>query len=137
MNPDGTVSDALTNTIERTQYGVHNTSTTSPVTVECPLNVSYFGSNSPSVSGFSIKAYDRNPSSDVNCNMQRIDGNGNVSYTAALTTSNSGAGVQDVSVLPTGVTILGTWRLRCSIPATVSGGGGFNHLVSYSISVNE
>lgn len=123
------------NSIDRTQYGVHNTSSSSAVTVECPVNPSYVSSAQPVVSIFGVQAYDRNPSADVSCDLQRVDGNGNVSYTTNLHTSNSGAGVQGLVVSPSGVIVSGTWRLRCSVPAAVS--GNFSHVTSYSMITSE
>ena len=85
-------ADHLANNItDRTQYGIHNTSLTDGVTVECPLNTSELASNDL-VLGFGIQAYDRSSSADLSCDVQRIDGNGNVTYTANLTTSGSGSG---------------------------------------------
>lgn len=125
------------NSIDRTQYGVHNTSSTAAVTVECPVNISEITSAAQTISVFGVTAYDRSPSADVNCDIQRLDGNGNVSFTANLKTTGSGAAAQGLTVSPNSVLIQGTWRLRCSLPATVVGGGGFNHLVQYGMITNE
>jgi len=129
-------ADHLASSItDRTQFGIHNTSLTDGVTVECPLNTSPLGSNAP-VSTIGIDAYDRSPSADISCDVQRITGTGNISYTIHLQTNLSQSAVQGLAVAPSGVIIDGTWRLRCWIPPAPSA-GWFNHIVSYGMVYNE
>lgn len=127
------------NSLDRTQYGVHNTSTSSSVSVECPVDISTI--NSPSLTIFGIQAYDRNSGSDADddviCDLHRIDGNGNVTFTSRLKTSGSAAGPQGRTVTPSGVFAGATWRLRCSIPAAVNALNSFSHVVSYGFHTSE
>jgi hypothetical protein len=127
------------NIIDRTQYGIHNTSLTDGVTVECPINVSWPSPSNRQVTSIAMSAYDRNPSPsiDVSCDAQRIDGNGNVTYTTNLRTSGSGAGVQSVIINPSGTVFAESiWRLRCWLPPATSG-NNFSHLVYYSLAFND
>lgn len=119
--------------LDRAQYGIHNTCGFQ-VTVECPVSPSLNTSGQPIVSIFGLTGYDRSASTDVNCDLQRIDGNGNITYTANLKTTGSAAGAQGPVVSPNTI-VQGAWRLRCAMPAVSS--GNFSHLVSYSMITNE
>jgi len=119
--------------LERNQYGIQN-HCASPVTVECPINPSFNSAGQPVVSAFGFSGYDRSASSDVNCDLQRIDANATITYTANLTTTGSGAAVQGPLIAPNTI-VQGVWRLRCALPAI--SGTNFSHLVSYGMVTNE
>ena len=87
-------ADSSMTNIARSQYGVHNTSFTDGLTVECPVNISRPLSGPFTATNFGLQVYDRNPSADVSCDLQGIDVSGNVLYTSTITTSNSGVEVQ-------------------------------------------
>jgi hypothetical protein len=119
--------------LTRNQYGIQNICG-SEVTVECPVNPSVNTAGQPVVSFFGFQGYDRNPSTDVNCDLQRIDANGGITYTANIKTSGSAAGTQGLLISPNTI-VQGVWRLRCAMPAVSS--GNFSHLVSYGMVTNE
>lgn len=122
-------SGTMTN-LERSQYGVHNPSSTDGLTVECPVFADAPSTGAPTATVFGIDAYDRNSSLDVSCDLQRTAGNGNVTYTTHLQTSGSSAAVQGLTVLPN-VSSLGIWHLRCWLPQATS--DGFSHVVNYGL----
>jgi hypothetical protein len=122
---------AQSSCLDRTQYGTHNTCGFD-VILECPVDTSFVMGTA---TAFGMQAYDRNSSTDVNCDLQQVDASGNISFTANIKTSASGAGVMSPFLGSLGPLLGGAWRLRCTLPAVT--GGGFSHLVSYMLNNNQ
>jgi len=118
------------NCLERDQFGVQN-SCGFDVSVECPVNLSF---DIGTATSLNLQAYDRNPATDVECDLQRVDANGNPTFSTHIKTNGSGPGVQSLFNGGIGSPLLaGAWRLRCNLPAV--SGGAISHLVSYELSL--
>lgn len=126
--------------LERSQYGVHNTCSVA-VDVECPVDVVFPGTaTTGTATSITLQAYDRNAAAnaDVSCNLERIDANGNPTFTMNIKTSGggAGAGLQSPLVnLGSPLLIGAAWRLRCTLPG--ASGGWFSHVVSYKLNTNQ
>lgn len=132
--PDGSVvSQELS--LDRDQWGVHSNRTDRSVDVECPINISFITSSQPNIVAVGIIGYDRNPSTDLTCVVERRDGQGNITYSAGLSTHDSGPGFKQDIVSPSGVGVQGYWTLHCSLPAVSN--GNISHLTNYYLQTNE
>jgi len=114
------------------QFGVSNGCSTTQ-TVECPLPVSYPGAGATVNQSF-YDGYDRNSSSDVSCSLQKTDFAGNILFSSTANTSGSAAGVQQPT-FSVSTSVVGYWRLRCSIPGAT--GSGVSHVVSAFVGDTE
>lgn len=104
-------------------YGMtaYNKSTTSSLTVYCPLMRDYQYEDLTLVK---VGVYDRSTSGAVSCTLDVIQGNGIKYYTKTLSTSTTGSsdGVQSISFTDDVVSPDGAfYALTCTIPATNNG----------------
>jgi hypothetical protein len=125
---------------EYDQYGVHNTSTTSTLTVECPLPLAYPESGPPPLlNEVDFTVYTRNRSQDVECAVEQVDADGNTEGLLINRTFNQGPGSGPI-VLPIGPGPIlkdgsGMLRLRCTIAPVDS--GWFSHVTSIFVQTSE
>jgi hypothetical protein len=118
--------------VSQVPYGATNKSTSSAITVDCPLQ----GTNG-SVTAVSMLAFDRNGSSNVICTLHAWDRNGNYITSIQLSTTNGGAGaglqnvVRDQQIISNAF----IWSAQCSIPnATVQNGVNWeSHIIGFGI----
>ena len=116
--------------VDYTQFGVHNICP-SPVTVECPLPISWV-SSTPNVFQTYFVGYDRSTLTNLDCTLQKTDINGGVLYSATLSVTSTGPSIK--TFFPN-VSQQSVWRLRCTIPGVQ--GGQFSHLASMFVGTNE
>jgi hypothetical protein len=122
--------------IEYTQFGTQNISTTATANVECPLPIDYQVLPVIEVlDQVQLIAYDRSTTADVSCSLRNVDVSGNVLMSLPKSTSGGGPGTGSQAVVftpPAGTMISGIWSLVCSIPAVQS--GAFSHVTTVLIS---
>jgi hypothetical protein len=119
-------SDAAS--IHRNGWGVANTSSTTNIQVECPLNAQFSTTSAPNVVQIGINAYDRSTTSDIRCTFERTDSSSNIYWSGTISTSGYGSAVQQSWTSVT-VSEANWWVARCTIPA-YSASNGTSHLVS-------
>jgi hypothetical protein len=119
---------------EYDQYGVHNTSTTAALTVECPLPLTYPESGAPPALTLArVTVYDRSTTAGVSCLLENVTVDGNLMLSLFNKTSGRGPGSGPFdfafAFLPSGPDdASGVWRFRCKIPPVEA--GAFSHVVS-------
>ncbi len=125
---------------EYDQYGVHNTSTTTTITVECPLPLAYPESGPPPlVNEVDLRSIPGTASQDVECAVEQVDADGNIRGLLINRTFRQGPGSGPI-VLPIGPGPIlkdatGMLRLRCTIPPVDS--GWFSHVTSIFVQTSE
>ena len=117
------------NRIERNQWGVHNTSSSTTAVVQCPFNVPFRGDLK--VNNVTVAVYDRNPSADVSCTLTGVAIEGNTIWSTTRSSSGSQAGHQFLIFQPPNSNLLGTLNMSCSIPPSTS--SGVSHVTTYRI----
>lgn|GEM_PF-4997238 len=123
-----TPNKSAINTIERSQWGVYNTSNGSIATVECPFDLPFNGSLV--VNNVWATVYDRDPNADVTCTLTGVDMAGNTLWSRTSSSSGSGETHQFLSFSPSSTT-LGTMNMICSIPPATS--SGVSHVTTYRV----
>ncbi len=116
------------NTIERNQYGVHNTSSSSAATVQCPFYLPF--NASLRVNSVYVTVYDRNPSTNVSCTLTGVGLEGNTIWSSTKSSNGSGATHQFLSFSPPSA-FVATMNMSCSIPASTS--SGVSHITTYRV----
>jgi hypothetical protein len=125
-------------TAEYDQYGVHNTSTTAKLTVECPLPLAYPESGPPPlVNEVDITVYTRNSVDNVECALEQVDIYGNILGLLINRTFNQGPGSGPIvlPIQPYAQDASGMWRVRCTIPTVEA--GWFSHVTSIFVQTSE
>jgi len=106
------------------QFGIHNNSTATPLSVSCGAVAS-----AGAISSVSITVYDRSTTDDVRCNVSIVNTEGSALFSVGLVTIGSANGPL---VLSTGVpNIGGTVVLNCSLPANTA--FGTSYVTTYTI----
>jgi hypothetical protein len=125
-----------TSALEYSQFGIDNTSA-APVTIECPLPLSFNGNAIANVTAASAVAYDRNTTSDVVCSLQVVNSLGNVlqSFNAQTSGGGPGSNFQPLTFPVSQAISSNYWRLHCTLPAIQS--GALSHLTTYGLDTNE
>jgi hypothetical protein len=127
--------------VEYSQYGIHNVCRGASVTVFCPLDLRLGGSGTVTFPNhIAVTGYDRSTSSDVSCDLQNTDANGNLlSSTISGHSTGGGPGTGPTSILnadiPTPISQY-TWYLRCSLPATPDS-VWFSHITTIGLTVTD
>jgi hypothetical protein len=116
------------NTIERTQWGVHNTSNGSTASVQCPFDLPF--NASLRVNSVWATVYDRNPNANVSCTLTGVGLDGNTLWSRTSSSSGSGATHQFLSFSPPS-TFIATMNMVCSIPPATS--SGVSHVTTYRV----
>lgn len=116
------------NSIERNQWGVMNTSTSSSATVNCPFYLPF--NASLRVNNVYVTVYDRHPNASVSCTLMGVDLAGNTLWTRSASSTGSGASHQFLSFSPPS-SFTHTMNMSCSIPANTS--SGFSHVTTYRV----
>jgi hypothetical protein len=116
------------NSIERNQWGVMNTSTSSSATVNCPFYLPF--NASLIVNSVYVTVYDRNPSTDVSCTLMGVGLEGSTIWSITKSSSGSGATHQLLGFSPPS-SFIATMNMSCSIPASTS--SGFSHVTTYRV----
>ena len=117
------------NRIERNQYGVHNTSSSTTAVVQCPFNVPFVGNLK--INSVWVTVYDRNPNTNVSCTLMIVGLNGNIAWSNTKSSSGSQAGHQFLGFQPPNNSFLGTLNMSCSIPPSTN--AGVSHVTTYRI----
>lgn len=116
------------NIIERNQYGVHNTSSSSSATVQCPFYLPF--NASLRVNRVEVTVYDRHPNANVSCTLLGVTFAGNTLWTRSASSSGSGASHQLLIFSPPS-SFTHTMNMSCSIPAITS--SGISHVTTYRV----
>ncbi len=117
------------NKIERSQYGVDNTSSSATAVVHCPFNVPYVGNLK--ISSVWVTVYDRNLSEDVSCTLMIVGVDGNTKWSNTQSTSGIQSAHQFLGFQPPNSNYLGTLNMSCSIPPSTE--AGVSHITMYRI----
>jgi hypothetical protein len=117
------------NKIERSNWGVHNTSTTTPAVVQCPFNVPFVGNLK--INNVLATVYDRNPNTNVSCTLMIVALNGQIVWSNTRSSSGSQVAHQFLSFQPPNNNYLGTLNMSCSIPPSTN--AGLSHVTTYRI----
>ncbi len=116
------------NRVERSKWGVHNTSTTNTASVECPFNLPF--NASLRVSSVWLTIYDRNPSQNVSCTLTGVGLDGATIWQSSNSSSGSSASSAFLSFFPPNQ-FIATMNMTCSIPSATS--SGFSHISTYRV----
>lgn len=116
------------NTIERNQWGVHNSSTSSTATVQCPFDLPF--NASLRVNSVWVTVYDRNPNQDVSCTLIGVGLEGNTLWTRTSSSNGSGAAHQFLSFSPPN-TFTPSMNMVCSLPPATN--SGVSHVTTYRV----
>ncbi len=114
------------NRIERNQWGVYNTSTSTTAFVQCPFNLPF--NASLRVNSVLVTVYDRNPSGDVSCTLTGVSLEGNTLWSSTRSSSGSQVGHQFLSFQPPS-TFTHTMNMSCSMPPATNSGA--SHVTTY------
>lgn len=110
-------------------WGATNTSTTTTLTVNCPLTTV------PSISTISMAVYDRHTSANITCNYIGFDLAGNIVFNVSKSSSGGGPGAgfsSATAFLPVSSARIVT--AQCTIPVATSGGTWQSHIVGFELS---
>lgn len=116
------------NLVERSQFGVHNTSTLSTASVQCPFTLPF--NASLRVTGVYLTVYDRHPALNVNCTLTGVGLEGSTIWTRTASSSGSGASHQFLSFSPPS-TFVATMNMSCTLPPATN--AGFSHMTTYRV----
>lgn len=119
------------NKIERGQYGVYNTSSTTTAVVECPFNIPFRADLK--VTEVDVTVYDRNSSADVSCTLTSVSLAGDAIWSTTSSSSGAQAGHQFLVFKPPSTNVLGTLNMICSLPALGNVSYGTSHITTYRI----
>ena len=110
--------------VDRSLYGVFNTSTTKETTVYCPIQTP--GQSSGQLC---VVVYDRNPSVNVSCSLSSLGADGNPAWTVTRTSAGSGTPAQTLDfgfLNPIGTNM----AMQCTIPRLTTSSPG-SHVTSW------
>lgn len=114
--------------IERGQYGVHNTSSTSTASVQCPFTLPFDASLR--VKNVYVTIYDRNPNANVSCTLTGVGLEGSTIWSVTAASSGSGATHQFLTLTPPSA-FVATMNMSCSIPPSTN--SGVSHVTTYRV----
>ncbi len=112
--------------IQRNQYGVHNTSSSTAAIVQCPFNLPF--NASLRVTGVYLTVYDRNPNLNVSCTLVGVGLEGNTVWSRTASTSGSSASHTFLSLIPPSQ-FIATMNMTCSVPPSTA--SGVSHVTTY------
>jgi hypothetical protein len=111
--------------VQYTNYGFVNNSTTATITAECPFSPTYNNSNCiPRFSEVGVFAYDRNPSKNVTCTLKYLKLDGDI-VTTLPPKSTPGSTSTALSIVFAGLSSLTggvLMYMTCSVPPKASNG---------------
>jgi len=110
--------------VDRGQFGVHNTSTSGPATVYCPIDSRASGEGTL----LTATVYDRNSTSNVTCTFFGLNNQGVAVQQVAKSSTQPGTGAQRLDF--NGVTPTFNMLAVCTIPAAEA--GAFSHVTSFN-----
>lgn len=122
-------NQAHINRIERSQFGVHNTSSSTTAVVQCPFNVPFVGNLN--INSVWVTVYDRNPSVNVSCTLTIVNLQGGTTWSNTQSSSGSQTAHQFLGFEPPNNSVLGTLNMSCSIPPSTN--QGVSHITTYRI----
>ncbi len=115
--------------IERSQWGVKNSSSSTTAVVDCPFNVPF--SANLKVTNLTVTVYDRNNSADVSCTLTAVAIDGNTIWSTSRSSSGAGQGHKFLVFQPPNSNVLGTLNMSCSIPPSTNSGP--SHVTTYRL----
>jgi hypothetical protein len=118
------------NKIDRNQWGVRNTSTSSSAVVQCPFNLP-FNANLR-IDSVWVTVYDRGPNQDISCTLFGVDLAGTTLWSLTSASSGSSTGHQFLSFDPPN-SFTHTINMTCSLPPGVNSGAGASHISTYRL----
>lgn len=118
------------NKIDRNQWGVRNTSTTSSAVVQCPFNLPF--NASLRVNSVWVTVYDRNPTQNVSCTLVGVDLAGATLWSLTSSSSGSSAGYMSLPFYPPN-SFTHTMNMTCSLPPGINSGAGASHITTYRL----
>ncbi len=114
--------------IERNQWGVHNTSSSTTAFVQCPFQAPFRGDLK--VNKVEAWVYDRNPSADVSCTLTGVGIDGATIWSITKSSSGSKEQSQFLSFQPNS-NLVGTLNMSCSLPPSTN--SGVSHITTYRL----
>ena len=115
--------------IDRNQWGVHNTSSSTTAVVDCPFKLPFSGILK--VKEVDVTVHDRNNSANVSCTLTAVAMNGNTIWSISKSSSGAGQGHQFLVFQPPDSNVLGTLNMSCSIPPSTN--TGVSHVTTYRL----
>jgi hypothetical protein len=127
---------AFRNDVDYSQWGIHNTSTTTTVTVECPLSTAFTVGATSRIVTVDATIFDRSTTAGVVCTLRETGVDGTISYSYGLATGVAAGGPGSGALglhwdLPANYIFSSRWSLVCTLPPMES--GWQSHLVSTMI----
>jgi hypothetical protein len=117
------------NLIDRSQFGIHNTSNLSTASIQCPLSLPFDASLK--VTGVYLTGYDRHPALNISCTLVGIGLDGGTLWSRSTSSSGSGQAFQFFPVLSPPSTFTAAMNLSCTLPPTTTAGA--SHLTTIRV----
>ena len=115
--------------IERSQFGVNNTSNLATASIQCPLNLPFDASLR--VKSVYLTGYDRHPALNISCTLQGLGLDGKLLWSQSTSSSGSGQTFQFLPVISPPSTFTAAMNLSCSLPPTTNAGA--SHLTTIRV----
>jgi hypothetical protein len=124
--------------IVQSAYGPYNPSTSTPVTITCPIASAWSYRLAGAPRFIDVSYYNRNPNPGAfSCKVYGLDGGGNIvwnSGTVAFPTGAPGSGLRNINIgQPPDEPR--SFMMTCTLPPNSGGSGGLSHLTQIGILV--
>jgi hypothetical protein len=116
------------NRIQRSQFGVDNSSSTNTASVQCPFNLPF--NAQLRVNSVWLTVYDRNSSLNVDCTLLGVGLDGNTVWSRSVSSSGSSASHQFLNFSPPSQ-FVATMNMTCSLPPSTN--SGVSHITTYRV----
>ena len=111
------------NLIERSQFGINNTSNLVSASIQCPLNLP-FNANLR-VTGVYLTGYDRHPALNISCTLIGVGLDGATLWSQTTSSSGSGQAFQFFPSISPPSTFTAAMNMSCSLPPTTNAGASY------------
>ncbi len=111
------------NLIERSQFGVNNTSNLATAFIQCPLSLPFDASLR--VKSVYLTGYDRHPALNISCTLQGLGLDGKILWSQTTSSSGSGQAFQFFPVISPPASFTTAMNMSCSLPPTTNAGASY------------